>query len=250
MKSPRELRKLIPIEGRNTVHDAILSPQSVESLLISSAVRNDPRIKEIEKLAKERNIRTDYISPHQLQHLTESHQSQGVIAYMQKPEIDSLHSFLEKTPNPFILLFNQLDYEQNLGSILRTSWAAGVDLVITNPSGVHEVTPVVAKVSMGGAAHVPVLSQSLFQALTTLKKFAIKIIGVEVDQGSSYTETNLTGPIALLFGGEASGLTPPLYKYCDTLTHIPMARQVASLNVNVATSIILFEKLRQSKIKI
>ena len=65
--------------------------------------------------------------------------------------------------------------------------------------------------------------------------------------GESYTETNLKGPVAFVMGGEAVGLSEPLQKECDLFVNIPMERTVASLNVSVATALILFEKLRQEK---
>ena len=162
---------------------------------------------------------------------------------MKLPEVN-LEEILNKK-KPLILLFNRLDYEQNLGAILRTAWASRVDAIIVSNNGVNQVSPVVAKISMGGAAYVPVITESLFQALTLIKKQAIPVVGVEVGKGEIYTESKLTGPLALVFGGEAAGLTEPLIKYCDRLINIPMVENVASLNVSVATAIVLFERLRQ-----
>ncbi|MBU3978974.1 RNA methyltransferase, partial [Patescibacteria group bacterium] len=155
----------------------------------------------------------------------------------------------KKGKDVFILLFNRLDYEQNLGAILRTAWGGGVDAVIVNPGGVHELTPVVTKVSMGGAVYVPLISESLFNALKLLKDYGIPIVGVESGLGTVYSDLTLRGPIAFVFGGEDSGFTEPLKKYCDIFVHIPMQSQLSSLNVSVATAIVVFEKLRQEREK-
>lgn len=237
--------QIITLEGRNMVRDALVSKQKIQSVLISTSTLTDPRIREIEGLATKHKIIFEKVRPEQIERISESGNAQGVIAYMELPEPPTLEEVIKNKTNPFLLLFNQLDYEQNLGAILRSAWAAGVDAVIVSNNGVHEVTPVVAKVSMGAAAYVPLISMSLFQALASLQKNAIPIVGVEVDLGESYTKQNLTGPIAFVFGGEAASLSQPVKKYCDLFIHIPMTKSVASLNVSVATALIMFEKKRQ-----
>ncbi len=241
------MKQTITLEGRNTIHDALMSQNTIQSILISNAVLNDPRIREIESMAAKKGIVCDKVRPEQIEHLTESGNAQGVIAYMDLPSPPSVEEIIKSKPNPFFLLINKLDYEQNLGAIIRSAWAAGVDVVIVPNTGVHEITPVVAKISQGGAAYVPLISQSLFLALTTIKKYAIPIVGVEVGLGDDYTKQNLKGPIALVFGGEAVSLSQPLKKYCDILINIPMVKDVASLNVSVAVALVIFEKTRQDR---
>lgn len=227
------------------VKDALTSGQSVTSLIIASGSVNDPRVQEIERLAKNRNVSVRIVSNSELEGMSESKNAQGVIATMDTPEIKSLERILIDKRNAFILLLNHIDYEQNLGAILRTAWAAGVDAVVASPNGVHQVTPVVAKISMGAAAYVPLIPMSLFQAMKLLHKYAVPVMGVEVDMGKSIYETKLLGPVAFLMGGEAEGISEPLQKECDLFVNIPMNKEVASLNVSVATALILFEKVRQ-----
>jgi 23S rRNA (guanosine2251-2'-O)-methyltransferase len=237
----------ITLEGRNMVHDALLSGQKIASVLLASSTLNDPRIKEIENLARKNGVSVQKISPEEIGKMSDSRNPQGVIALMSIPETPTLEQILIAKRNAFILLLNHIDYEQNLGAILRTAWAAGVDAVVASPNGVHEVTPVVAKVSMGGAAYVPLLGMSMFQAIKLLHKYAVPVVGVEVGMGKAFTETALKGPVAFVMGGEAVGLSEPLQKECDWFVNIPMEKAVASLNVSVATALILFEKLRQEK---
>jgi 23S rRNA (guanosine2251-2'-O)-methyltransferase len=237
----------ITLEGRNMVHDALLSDQRIASVFLATSTLGDPRIIEIENLAKKSGVQVLKVSPEEIAKMSDSRNPQGVIALMSIPETPTLKQILEEKRNAFILLLNHIDYEQNLGAILRTAWAAGVDAVIASPNGVHEVTPVVAKVSMGGAAYVPLLGMSMFQAIKLLHEYAVPVVGVEVDKGKSFTETKLTGPVAFVMGGEAVGLSEPLQKECDLFVNIPMEKSVASLNVSVATALVLFEKLRQEK---
>lgn len=239
--------QIITLEGRNTVHDALNSGHIIQSILVSTGALKDPKIKAIESLAGKHGVRLEKVRPDQIEHLSESGNAQGVIAYLELPEPPSLDEILKTKTNPFLLLFNSLDYEQNLGAILRSAWAAGVDAVIVPNSGVHEVTPVVAKVSQGGAAYVPLISMSLFQALTKIRNQAVPVVGVEVGLGQDYTRQNLRGPVAFVLGGEAAGLSEPLKKYCDLFIHVPMVKNVASLNVSVATALVIFEKIRQER---
>ena len=242
-----KLADFITLEGRNMVHDALKSGQKISTVMLATATISEPRIREIENLARKNGVQVQKVSTDEIERLSDSRNPQGVVALMEIPETPTLEQILEEKRNAFILLLNHIDYEQNLGAILRSAWAAGVDAVIASPNGVHEITPVVAKVSMGGAAYVPLLGMSMFHAVKTLHKYAVPVVGVEVDMGTVYTEQNLTGPVAFVMGGEAVGLSEPLQKECDLFVNIPMNKEVASLNVSVATALVLFEKTRQER---
>lgn len=229
------------------VHDALKSEQRINSVLIANSSKDDPRIKEIEGMARKIGARVDYLQTTDLNKMSESGNPQGVMATMSLPETPTLQQILERKRDAFIILLNRIDYEQNLGAILRTAWAAGADAVVASPNGVHELTSVVSKVSMGGAAYVPLIGMSLFQAIDMLKKYAVPVLGVEVGMGRIYTETKMTGPVALLMGGEAAGLSEPLQKECDGFINIPMTAGIASLNVSVASALVMFEKVRQER---
>lgn len=239
--------KTVVIEGRNMVNDAIASDKRIVGVKIANQVRNDERIKKIEQAARKKNIRIDLVDNESLTRESESGNPQGVMAVMEIDEDKTLETVLKNKRDIFILLLNRIDYEQNLGAIMRSAWAAGVDAVVASPNGVHEITSTVAKVSMGGAAYVPLFGMSLFRAIDLLNKYAVKIIGVEVGMGDVYTDVKLTGPTAFLIGGEAAGLSEPMIKKCDGFVNIPMVSGVASLNVSVATALVLFEKVRQEK---
>lgn len=240
------MSRLITLEGRNTVRDAMVSDKNVKTIFIAKESNTDPKIQEIIELAKQKKIYVNFISARELRNKSSSFNAQNILAEMEIEDV-SLKEILEKNANPFILVFNSLDYEQNLGAILRTAWGAGVDAILVSPSGVHELTPVVAKISMGGVAYVPVIAQSLFPALKLLQDRGIPIVGVESEMGTIYSDQNLIGPVALVFGGEDSGLSEPLKKYCDLFVHIPMNSDLSSLNVSIATAIVVFEKLRQER---
>ena len=229
------------------VKDALNSEQVIEVVMISSASLKDPKINDIEAAAKKRGVRIQMVKPEDLQNFAGSKNPQGVIALMDIPEVPSLEEILKNKRNAFILLLNRIDYEQNLGAILRSAWATGVDAVVASPNGVHQLSTVVAKVSMGAAAHVPLIGMSLFQAIKIIHDYAVPLVGIEVDMGEPIYKTNLRGPIAFLMGGEEDGISEPLIKECDLMANIPMNKELASLNVSVASALVLFEKFRQEK---
>ena len=229
------------------VRDALNSEQKITSIIIGAGSVNDPKVKEIVELARSKKVGIQIMPSDELNKMSESKNPQGVVAQMELPEVVSLKYILESKRNVFILLLNHIDYEQNLGAIIRTAWAAGVDAIVASPNGVHELTPLVARISMGGAAYVPLIPMSLFQAMKMLHDYAVPIVGVEVGMGKPSYETKLTGPVAFLMGGESEGLSEPLQKECDLFVNIPMNKDVASLNVSVATALVLFEKNRQEK---
>ena len=229
------------------VHDALNSDQSMIRVLVADSSRSDGKIQEIVKIAKQKGVSVEWVNQNSLIKMSESGNPQGVMAEMNPITETTLEAVLRKERNAFVLLLNHIDYEQNLGAILRSAWAAGADAVVAAPNGVHELTPVVAKISMGGAAYVPLIGMSLFQATDLLNKYAVPVVGVEVNMGETYTEANMRGPIALMMGGEAVGLSEPLQKVCDRFINIPMVSGVASLNVSVASALVMFEKVRQER---
>ncbi len=239
------------IVGRNMVHDALLSEKNIQVIYIGKNSRNDPRITEILKLAQAKNVNVSFVPPEKIRAISGSENTQNIVAYMQNYAGNSLKEIIENKTrdgkDPFILMFNHMDYEQNLGAIIRSAWGAQVDAIVLSPSGVHEVTPVVAKVSQGGAAFVPVIAQSLFQAIEILKDHNIPVVGVEVGMGKPYDKLTLLGPVAFLLGGEDVGISEPLQRKCDIFIHIPINSELASLNVSVATALVMYEKQRQER---
>jgi 23S rRNA (guanosine2251-2'-O)-methyltransferase len=239
------------IIGRNMVHDALESDKKIQIIYIGKNSRIDPRIKDIVHLAQRKNVEISYVAAEKIRAISGSDSTQNIVAYMQKFKANSLREILDmkaaEKKDPLILLFNHMDYEQNLGAIIRSAWGAEVDAIILSTTGVHEVTPIVAKISHGGAAYVPVIAQSLFQAIATLKDYGVPVVGVEVGMGKAYDDITLLGPVAFLFGGEVSGISKPLEKNCDAFIHIPITNKLASLNVSVATALVIYEKQSQER---
>lgn len=224
------------------------NPESVVRLLLSDT-RADKRLTEIEHLAAGLNIDLERAGQNDLQKLVGEERHQGVVAVcrsrevLSEPELLQLVMALDK---PFLLVVDGVTDPHNLGAILRSADAAGVDAVIVPRNGSVGLTPVVRKVASGAAetiAFCPV--SNLARTLAELKSMGIWFYGAADAAAADYTSVDYRGAIGLVVGAEGKGLRRLTKEACDGLIAIPMAGIVSSLNVSVATGICLFEVVRQ-----
>ena len=147
---------------------------------------------------------------------------------------------------PLLLVLDQVQDPHNLGACLRSADAAGVDAVITPRDRAAGLTPVVHRVAAGAAETVPLFQvTNLARCLRDLRDRGIWLFGLAEEGATMLHGADLTGAVAAVMGAEGKGLRRLTREHCDTLIAIPMAGRVESLNVSVATGIVLFEALRQ-----
>jgi 23S rRNA (guanosine2251-2'-O)-methyltransferase len=160
-----------------------------------------------------------------------------------------LPAFLAALDEPaFLLVLDGVQDPHNLGACLRTADAAGVHAVILPRDRAAGITPVVHKVASGAVESVPLFTvTNLARTLRRLRETGIWIYGTSDTGGQDLYTTDLSGPVALVLGGEGKGLRRLTREHCDYLVTIPMAGQVESLNVSVAAGVLLFEALRQRR---
>ena len=233
------------IEGRNPALET-LRRGGVRKLLIAQGTTEDPKVKEIIELAKQRHAPIDYVDKTELDKMSETRHHQGVIAIVETPDYVPLSRIVEKAGRtPCIIILDGVQDPQNLGSILRTADATGVDVVLVPKKEGVGLTPTVLRVSMGGGAHVPVARESIYPALKLLRDEDIKLIAVDSSGDHDLWSEDLSGAVALVFGGEGEGISPTLLDKCDSVIRIPMQGHVTSLNVGVSAAVVLYERLRQ-----
>ena len=151
----------------------------------------------------------------------------------------------EQNKPPFVLILDQIQDPHNLGAILRTAEAAGVQGVILPKHGSVGLSETVAKASAGAIETVPVLQvTNLNRSIEDLQALGLWVMGLSANGGQSHFQSNLTGPIALVIGSEHKGLRPNIEKHCDVLLHIPMQSD-RSLNASVAAALAMYEVVRQ-----
>ncbi|HLX34451.1 MAG TPA: 23S rRNA (guanosine(2251)-2'-O)-methyltransferase RlmB [Candidatus Limnocylindrales bacterium] len=153
---------------------------------------------------------------------------------------------LERLEPAFILVLDSLEDPQNLGTLLRSAEAAGVDGVVFPTARQAPLSPAAVKAAAGATEHLllaPV--DDLAGALADLHVRGIRIVGTEADAPLTTRQADLRGPIAIVVGSEGHGLTPAIRRRCDLFVKIPMRGSIGSLNAAVAGSILLFEVLGQ-----
>lgn len=189
----------------------------------------------------------------QLDQLAEGRNHQGVIVEVDMPgELgeSELRDALEREGEgqPFYLVLDHIQDPHNLGACLRTADAAGVQGIILTKDQSVGITPTVAKVASGAAETVPVYRvTNLARALGWLKDADIWIAGAAGEAEHTVYEVDLNLPLAVVIGAEGKGLRRLTRECCDFLIKIPMWGQVESLNLSVATGIVLFEAVRQRR---
>ena len=221
----------------------------VEWLRIAADSKNK-RLAEIESRAHGSGIKVIRVKASELDKLSDQQRHQGVIAGFRGSNIASegrLDAILDAMKNtPLILVLDGVQDPHNLGACLRTAEAAGVDLVILCKDRSAGITPVVRRAASGAAETLSIIqATNLARVLRTLKKRGIWLAGTSDAANESLYTTDLTGPLALVMGSEGSGLRRLTSELCDYLISIPMAGQVESLNVSVATGVCLYEINRQ-----
>ena len=236
------------IVGRQPVLEALRSGQEINKILVAKGPRQGS-IREIFALAKERGIVVQEVERSVLDKLSESENHQGVLAQMAGVSYLELEELLAKPrdPNwaPFLILLDGVQDPHNLGSIIRSGEAMGVDGVIIPKRRAAPVTQTVMKASAGAANYVSVCRVgNLATTIDLLKKAGYWIVGADMEGDTCFAQ-DLTGPMALVIGGEGSGLSRLVKEKCDFLTSVPMRGEINSLNASVAAGILMLEVVRQ-----
>jgi len=237
------------LEGRNVVLEALLAGRTLRSLLLDQGAQPRGALQQILDLAAERGLSPERRPRQELDRLSLTGTHNGVMAFAEpRPELSlkqALDELIPRKADPFVLLLDQVQYEQNLGAILRTAEAAGVDLVVVPRSHAAPLSPVARRISAGASEHVPLVREATMSALKQFQRAGILIVGADEHSEITAQEARLTGPLALIMGGEHKGLSEPVRKRCDLLVKLPMRGRIPSLNVSVAAALLLYERVRQ-----
>ena len=232
--------------GRNPVIEALKSGRRIDRILILKDAEGS--VRKIIGMAREKGIIISYAERSTLDRVTGGAPHQGVAAYASdfeycEPE-DILNAAAEKGEPPFIVVLDGIEDPHNLGAIMRTADAAGAHGVIIPKRRAATVTAAAEKSSAGASAYIRVARVSnIAQTLQYLKREGVWTAAVDMD-GASYIQTDLSGAIALVIGGEGSGVSRLVKETCDFCVSIPMKGGVNSLNASNAAAILMYEVLR------
>ena len=184
--------------------------------------------------------------PRRRQHEARANRHAGGAERIQARSEGELAGFLAERANPFVLLLDGVQDPHNLGAILRSADAAGVDAVVAPRDRAAGITETVRRISVGAADHVPFFRvTNLARVMEELKEAGLWLVGTSDRATQSLYDTDLSGALGLVMGAEDTGLRRLTEDKCDHLVEIPMGGTVECLNVSVATGVCLFEAVRQ-----
>ncbi|RRJ82307.1 23S rRNA (guanosine(2251)-2'-O)-methyltransferase RlmB [Aestuariirhabdus litorea] len=223
-------------------------PDQVQELILQRGKRGG-RIDELLMRAEAAGIRIGYKDKRWMdEHLEGVHQGVAArVAMLRAGNEGSLEQLLEglEVP-PLLLILDGVTDPHNLGACLRSADAAGVHAVIAPKDRSAPLNATVRKVACGAAEVIPYIAvTNLARTMKGLQQRGIWITGTAGEATESLFQLDLTGPLAVVMGAEGKGMRRLTREHCDRLAYLPMAGEVSSLNVSVATGICLFEAVRQ-----
>ena len=238
------------IIGRKPVLEAINSGRNIEQIIFRYGQKGGI-INTIRIAAKKRKIKISEVSPKKFDEIITSKNSQGVAAKISERAYVTLDDLINSTKNKeqsLLLILEEIQDVHNLGAILRTAECADVDGVIITKHNSAPLNETVAKISAGAVEHLKISRvNNVAQTIEILKQNGFWIVGTTLKNAFGYSSLDYKRPLVLIMGNEQNGIKRLTSEKCDHLINIPMEGKIQSLNVSVATGIILFEISRQRR---
>jgi 23S rRNA (guanosine2251-2'-O)-methyltransferase len=232
------------IYGINPVLEALRAGR-VTALRVGT--RPGGRVSELVDAAERVGLAVRRVADAELDRLSRGGVHQGVIAQVADRVLYDIADLVEPAvARPLIVVLDGIEDPHNVGAILRTVDAAGATGVVRQSRHAAPLDGAAAKASAGAVSHVKVADVvNIARALEELKEHGVWTVGLAGDASKRYDEIDLTLPTAVVVGAEGTGLRRLVRERCDWLVSIPMRGHVESLNVSVATAIVLYEGVRQ-----
>lgn len=243
---PRQ--KFVQIESKNALLELLKEDREFEKIYIALNAFKDPKTTEIVGLAGRKRIPIVKVSRKVINRMSRTPGVESIIGMMIADNLWDLRDLMEKLysegRNPFFLLLDHVKYDQNIGAILRTAFAAGVNGVITPIKSSNFLSNETLRVSMGASARIPLVEMNLFSAIKEMQKDDVKIYALTME-GKEYYKQDLRGPVAFVLGAEDVGISTRVLEKVNGEISIPMREGIGSLNVSASASVVCYEKLRQ-----
>ncbi len=237
--------------GRKPVLEALNSDEEISQVYILYG-QEGGIINAIRVAAKKRGIKVNQVPLEKFKQITKDKIAQGVAAVKADYKFFNLHDIIyesKKSDYPLLLILDSIQDTHNVGAILRSAECSGVDGIIITKHNSAPINETVAKTSAGAIEYVKIAQvNNLAQAIDELKQNGFWVVGSYLEGAKDYTSVDYKMPIALIVGNEEKGIRKLTADKCDHLIRIPMRGKIQSLNVSVATGILLFEILKQRSI--
>lgn len=236
------------IFGIRTVTEAIQSGQELERIFFRKDLRGE-QSSTLLNLTKRAGIPSQFVPVEKLNRFTRKNH-QGVVALISPILYHDLEKLIpviyESGKVPLLIVLDGITDVRNFGAIARTAECAGVDGLIIPQRGAARIHEDAVKTSAGALLSIPVCRHyNLVEAVRYLRNSGIKTVGATEKSDLSFYETSFRDPVAIIMGSEEKGISTSILKLCDELVSIPLFGNIASLNVSVAASLLIYEAIRQ-----
>lgn len=236
------------IIGRQPLVESLTAGRPIDKILLQKNVTGDV-INEIRRLATKMQVPMQYVPVEKLNSLTRANH-QGVVAFAALVQYMDLQHVIDHVVNnggtPLFVMLDGVTDVRNIGAIARTAVCCGAQALIIPDKGVGALNEDAMKASAGSLEKINVCRvNSLMKAVDDLRMNGIKVFASEMTATKKLFELELKEPCCIIMGSEDKGVFPPLMKICDEKFSIPMSGEFESLNVSVATGMILYEAVKQ-----
>lgn len=230
------------VYGRNVAKEILKKNKKVNKIILQENFDD----KEINSLIENGNFNVEYAPKQKIDRLSNG-THQGIILDIPDYKYKQLADVLKDDPQ-FIVILDHLEDPHNLGAIIRTCEAAGVDGIVIPKDRQVQINSTVMKTSVGTLDNMNIISVSnVVNAINTLKDNGFWIVGTSLNTNDDYRSVDYSGKIALVIGNEGSGISNIVEKACDFVVKIPMYGTTNSLNASVAAGIMIYEIIRNRK---
>jgi 23S rRNA (guanosine2251-2'-O)-methyltransferase len=234
--------------GLRPVLEAIRAGRELDKLYVEKELRNEV-LDEVLATAKERDVHVQFVPVEKLNRLTRKNH-QGIVAFVSAVHYAKLENVVmdafSKGEDPVILVLDEITDVRNFGGISRSAECAGVHAILIPIKGSAQIGSDAMKTSAGALSHIPICkSDSLYHSVKYLKESGLRVVACTEKGDKSLYKTKLSGPLCIVMGSEETGISTDIVKQADDKVYIPLKGKIESLNVSVATGVILFEVLRQ-----
>lgn len=236
------------IFGTRSVIEAVNAGKDIEKILVQKGLSNE-LYNQLRQALKGQTVPIQFVPPEKLRRITEKNH-QGVIAYLTEITYYDTETLLaevfEKGKVPLVLLLDRVTDVRNFGAIARSAECAGVDFIIIPSRGAAQINGDAIKTSAGALHRLKVCREdNLKTTIEYLKESGLQVIACHEKTDQLIYEADFTKPTLVMMGSEENGISNEYLKRSDIQVKIPMPGTIASLNVSVATGIVLFEAVKQ-----